>query len=166
MYTAGRSDLKGGQTCAREWRVFNSQMANILSMALLCVVATWPCTVKAAVVTILQTKLVTSVGNDHLSYNGEVYDWVDLAGGTSQQGKPVTLFGDIVEKLCCHPAYRLLTLRALPQMPPASIDFTTFTWPAILRRLRQMQITGAWTVLWSCCSCKCCYCAIQRRTRD
>lgn len=28
-------------------------------------------------------------------------------------------------------------------MPPASLDFTTFTWPAILRRLRQMQITGA-----------------------
>ena len=27
-------------------------------------------------------------------------------------------------------------------MPPGSIDFTTFTWPAILRRLRQMQITG------------------------
>ena len=55
----------------------------------------------------------------------------------------MTLFGDIVEKVCCHPAYRLLSLRALPQMPPASLDFTTFTWPAILRRLRQMQITGA-----------------------
>lgn len=65
------------------------------------------------------------------------------AGSASQQGKQVTLFGDIVEKLCCHPAYRLLSLRALPQMPPASLDFTTFTWPAILRRLRQMQITGA-----------------------
>jgi len=64
------------------------------------------------------------------------------SGGTSQQGKQVTLFGDIVEKVCCHPAYRLLSLRALPQMPPASLDFTTFTWPAILRRLRQMQITG------------------------
>ncbi|DBA74318.1 TPA: hypothetical protein ACH3X1_011092 [Trebouxia sp. C0004] len=65
------------------------------------------------------------------------------AGGTSQQGKQITLFGDVVEKVCCHPAYRLLSLRALPQMPPASVDFTTFTWPAILRRLRQMQITGA-----------------------
>ena len=64
------------------------------------------------------------------------------AGGASQSGRPVTLFGDIVEKLCCHPAYRLLSLRSLPQMPPGSIDFTTFTWPAILRRLRQMQITG------------------------
>ncbi|DBB09490.1 hypothetical protein WJX82_001857 [Trebouxia sp. C0006] len=65
------------------------------------------------------------------------------AGGTSQQGKQVTLFGDIIEKVCCHPAYRLLSLRALPQMPPASLDFTTFTWPPILRRLRQMQVTGS-----------------------
>lgn len=64
------------------------------------------------------------------------------AGGISQSGRVVTLFGDTVEKLCCHPAYRLLSLRSLPQMPPGSIDFTTFTWPAILRRLRQMQITG------------------------
>ena len=68
------------------------------------------------------------------------------AGGASQSGKPVTLFGDTVEKLCCHPAYRLLSLRSLPQMPPGSIDFTTFTWPAILRRLRQMQITGCASV--------------------
>lgn len=66
----------------------------------------------------------------------------DIAGRTSQSGRPVTLFGDIVEKLCCHPAYRLLSLRSLPQMPAGSIDFTTFTWPAILRRLHQMQITG------------------------
>ncbi|KAL3148897.1 hypothetical protein ABBQ32_001767 [Trebouxia sp. C0010 RCD-2024] len=66
-----------------------------------------------------------------------------IAGGTSQSGRPVTLFGDIVEKLCCHPAYRLLSLRSLPQMPAGSIDFTTFTWPAILRRLQQMQVTGS-----------------------
>jgi len=85
-------------------------------------------------------------------------------GGTSQQGKQVTLFGDIVEKVCCHPAYRLLSLRALPQMPPASLDFTTFTWPAILRRLRQMQITGAHLpavhahLLQSSCCCCCCCC--------
>ncbi|PNH05043.1 Tubulin delta chain [Tetrabaena socialis] len=50
---------------------------------------------------------------------------------------------DLVTHLCPHPAYRLLTLRAIPQLPPASIDFTTFTWPAILKRLRQMLITGS-----------------------
>ncbi len=85
------------------------------------------------------------------------------SGGTSQQGKQVTLFGDIIEKVCCHPAYRLLSLRALPQMPPASLDFTTFTWPPILRRLRQMQVTGAnlpavhTHLLGSSCCCCCCY---------
>ncbi|GIL96721.1 hypothetical protein Vretimale_2529 [Volvox reticuliferus] len=50
---------------------------------------------------------------------------------------------DLVSHLCCHPAYRMLTLRAIPQMPPSSIDFTTFTWPAILKRLRQMFVTGS-----------------------
>jgi hypothetical protein len=28
-------------------------------------------------------------------------------------------------------------------MPARSVDFTTFTWPALLKRLRQMLITGA-----------------------
>ena len=42
-----------------------------------------------------------------------------------------------------HPAYCHLRLRASPQMPAASVNFTTFTWPAILRQLRQMHITGA-----------------------
>ncbi|EFJ48639.1 delta tubulin [Volvox carteri f. nagariensis] len=50
---------------------------------------------------------------------------------------------DLVTQLCPHPAYRMLTLRAIPQLPPASIDFTTFTWPAILKRLRQMLVTGS-----------------------
>ncbi|GLC37998.1 hypothetical protein PLESTB_000447600 [Pleodorina starrii] len=54
-----------------------------------------------------------------------------------------TPLSDLVSSLCCHPAYRMLTLRAIPQLPPASIDFTTFTWPAILKRLRQMLVTGS-----------------------
>lgn len=68
--------------------------------------------------------------------------FTSTAGGVNHTGKPVNLFGDIVEGLCCHPAYRMLSLRSIPQMPAASLDFTTFTWTAILRRLRQMQITG------------------------
>ncbi|GIL51556.1 hypothetical protein Vafri_7527 [Volvox africanus] len=50
---------------------------------------------------------------------------------------------ELVSHLCCHPAYRMLTLRAIPQLPPSSIDFTTFTWAAILKRLRQMLVTGS-----------------------
>ena len=75
-------------------------------------------------------------------------------------GKTVSLFGDIVESLCCHPAYRMLSLRSVPQMPAASLDFTTFTWTAILRRLRQMQITGmqACSHVWTRASVKLCCC--------
>jgi hypothetical protein len=29
------------------------------------------------------------------------------------------------------------------QLAPGTLDFTTFTWPGLLRRLRQMAITGA-----------------------
>lgn len=49
---------------------------------------------------------------------------------------------ELVTRLCGHPAYRLLTLRSVPQLPPANIDFTTFTWPALTKRLRQMLVTG------------------------
>ena len=37
----------------------------------------------------------------------------------------------------------MLTLLSVPQMPARSVDFTTFTWQALLKRLRQMLITGA-----------------------
>eukprot|EP00198_Chlamydomonas_reinhardtii_P002678 XP_001692014.1 delta tubulin [Chlamydomonas reinhardtii] len=50
---------------------------------------------------------------------------------------------ELVTRLCGHPAYRLLTLRSVPQLPPANIDFTTFTWPALTKRLRQMLVTGS-----------------------
>uniref|UniRef100_A0A7S3QX23 Tubulin delta chain n=1 Tax=Dunaliella tertiolecta TaxID=3047 RepID=A0A7S3QX23_DUNTE len=57
--------------------------------------------------------------------------------------RPVRLLSDVVTHLCCHPMYRMLSLRSLPQVPSGSIDFTTFTWPAITKRLRQMLITGS-----------------------
>eukprot|EP00891_Asterochloris_glomerata_P001041 jgi/Astpho2/1041/Aster-00860 len=65
------------------------------------------------------------------------------AGCSGLQGKSLTLFGDHVEHLCCHPGYRMLTLRNVPQMPAASVGFTTFTWEGTLKRLRQMQVTGS-----------------------
>ncbi|KAK9820111.1 hypothetical protein WJX72_006233 [[Myrmecia] bisecta] len=65
-----------------------------------------------------------------------------MGGG---RGRRLGMLGDVVEHLCCHPGYRLLSLRAVPQMAAAAIDFTTFTWTAILRRLQQMLITGSVT---------------------
>ena len=56
---------------------------------------------------------------------------------------PASLFVDTAARLCAHPSQRLLTLLSVPQMPARSVDFTTFTWPALLKRLRQMLITGA-----------------------
>ena len=59
------------------------------------------------------------------------------------RGATASLFADVPTRLCAHPAQRLLTLLAVPQLPARSVDFTTFTWPALLKRLRQMLITGA-----------------------
>ncbi|KAG2489635.1 hypothetical protein HYH03_011914 [Edaphochlamys debaryana] len=69
------------------------------------------------------------------------------SGSGSGPGGPAPLshapLAELLSHLCGHPCYRMLTLRAVPQLPPSSIDFTTFTWPAILKRLRQMLVTGS-----------------------
>lgn len=42
----------------------------------------------------------------------------------------------------CEPSYRLLTLRGVPQSPTAAqtdLGLTSASWPALLRRLTQMQ---------------------------
>ncbi|KAH8967425.1 hypothetical protein BDL97_03G077500 [Sphagnum fallax] len=54
------------------------------------------------------------------------------------------LLSDLVSVLCAHPAYRLLSLRFTPQVPPQSLDFTTFTWGAHMKQLRHMLTMGAW----------------------
>ncbi|KAK3238437.1 hypothetical protein CYMTET_51557 [Cymbomonas tetramitiformis] len=64
---------------------------------------------------------------------------ISNAGGGGR--RPVIL-GDIAEHMCGLPAHRIMTLRSIPQMPMGSEDFTTFAWPALLKRLRQMLITG------------------------
>ena len=78
------------------------------------------------------------------------------AGGATSKGRRVRLFADLVERVCPDPGYRLLSLRAAPQMPASSRDFTTFNWNSILKRLRQMQITGNAACLlickWTACN--------------
>ncbi|GAX79746.1 hypothetical protein CEUSTIGMA_g7187.t1 [Chlamydomonas eustigma] len=63
--------------------------------------------------------------------------------GGYRAGPSVRLLSDIVTHLCCHPHYRLLTLRSIPQLPTNSAEFTTFTWPAMQKRLKQMLVTGS-----------------------
>jgi hypothetical protein len=39
-------------------------------------------------------------------------------------------------------SYGLASIRCVPQLPSGSVDFTTFTWPALLRRLKAMAVSG------------------------
>ena len=52
------------------------------------------------------------------------------------------LLHDITRSMCCHPSMRLLSIRSVPMIPARSVDFTTFTWPSLLKRMRQMLLTG------------------------
>ena len=45
--------------------------------------------------------------------------------------------------VCPHPGFPLLTARLTPQMPRSSIRFTSDTWGAILKRMRQMHVSDA-----------------------
>lgn len=43
--------------------------------------------------------------------------------------------------LTCHPEYRLLSAWAVPQVPASSAAHSAFSWPALLRPLRQTLIS-------------------------
>ncbi|GAQ80036.1 Delta tubulin [Klebsormidium nitens] len=69
--------------------------------------------------------------------------WRSEADSVGVGGARFRPLSDLVSAVCAHPHYPLLSLRALPQIPPASVDFTTFTWPSLVRQLRQMASSGA-----------------------
>ncbi|XP_034023981.1 tubulin delta chain isoform X2 [Thalassophryne amazonica] len=50
--------------------------------------------------------------------------------------------GELVSTLACHPEYKLLSVCSIPQMPNSSIAYSTFSWPALLKHLRQMLISN------------------------
>lgn len=52
------------------------------------------------------------------------------------------LSGELVSALACHPEYKLLSVCSIPQMPSASIAYSTFSWPGLLKHLRQMLISN------------------------
>ncbi|KAM7399537.1 hypothetical protein PAMP_018803 [Pampus punctatissimus] len=51
--------------------------------------------------------------------------------------------GELVNSLACHPEYKLLSVCTIPQMPSSSIAYSTFSWPGLLKHLRQMLISNA-----------------------
>ncbi|XP_022052884.1 tubulin delta chain [Acanthochromis polyacanthus] len=50
--------------------------------------------------------------------------------------------GELVSALACHPEYKLLSMCTIPQMPSSSIAYSTFSWPGLLKHLRQMLISN------------------------
>lgn len=54
----------------------------------------------------------------------------------------ICLLGELVSSLACHPEYKLLSVSTIPQMPSASIAYSTFSWPGLLKHLRQMLISN------------------------
>lgn len=53
------------------------------------------------------------------------------------------LLGDLIEQVCPHPEYKLMTLKNIPQMAENSLAYSTYTWPGLLKHLRQMLIADA-----------------------
>ena len=53
------------------------------------------------------------------------------------------VLGNILSDLCSHPAYKLLSVKNIPQMSEKSMDYTTFVWPALMKHLRQMLIADS-----------------------
>ena len=53
------------------------------------------------------------------------------------------LLGDLIEQVCPHPEYKLMTLKNIPQMSEKSLAYSTYTWAGLLKHLRQMLIADA-----------------------
>lgn len=54
----------------------------------------------------------------------------------------VLLSGELVGALACHPEYKLLSVWTVPQMPRSSVAYSTFSWPGLLKHLRQMLVSN------------------------
>ncbi|XP_062329012.1 tubulin delta chain [Osmerus eperlanus] len=51
--------------------------------------------------------------------------------------------GDLMSCLVCHPEYKLLSVSTIPQMASSSMAYSVFSWPGLLKHLRQMLIANA-----------------------
>jgi tubulin delta len=50
---------------------------------------------------------------------------------------------DIIRHLCSHPGFRLTTLKTIPQIATATKQFTSLSWPYLMKHLMQMQIADS-----------------------
>ncbi|XP_018614256.2 tubulin delta chain isoform X2 [Scleropages formosus] len=51
--------------------------------------------------------------------------------------------GELLKNLVCHSEYKLLSLSTIPQMSSSSLAYSSFTWPGLLKHLRQMLVANA-----------------------
>lgn len=51
--------------------------------------------------------------------------------------------GDLLESLVPHPEFKMLSVRNIPQMSASSLAYSAFTWPGLLKHLKQMLICHA-----------------------
>ncbi len=63
--------------------------------------------------------------------------------GYGAGGPEPNLLGSLVDHLCSHPAFKMLTMKCAPQVQPKALAFTEFKWGTILKWLRQMLIVSS-----------------------
>ncbi|KAJ7397611.1 Tubulin delta chain [Pitangus sulphuratus] len=61
-------------------------------------------------------------------------------GGPGYSRNPL---GDLMETLVPHPEFKMLGLRNIPQIAESSLPYSTFSWPGLIKHLRQMLIANA-----------------------
>ena len=59
----------------------------------------------------------------------------------------VSILQGLDQALCLYPSYKLVCVKNTPLVSDKSMDYTTYHWPALLKRLRQMLISD------SACDC-------------
>lgn len=78
---------------------------------------------------IFQPVKLFSAGHDGSTYRSNIY----LSN----------LLGTLIENLCPHAEYKLLNLKNIPHTAEKSLAYSSYSWPGLLKHLRQMLIANA-----------------------
>jgi len=74
--------------------------------------------------------------------SGSRWEDEEAPAAGSTVGRTLDPLADVCGRLCSQQRHRLLSLRSCPQLPPSSFDFTPFSWPTVLKELKQSQQAG------------------------
>lgn len=67
----------------------------------------------------------------------------DVARGSNSQPGIVSTISDDVGDLCCHPGYRFLSVKNVPQTSRRSVAFTYDSWSSLVETLQRMDNAGS-----------------------